>query len=104
MAVSDEDLEHAIRQLKADIAATLRLDPDQLLSEVASQVFPLADSVQRMVDHVQQHVHDERIATTWPVCPRHPNHPLDFRDGWWWCPRDTVALAPLGRLGPRFRE
>src|SRR4051812_22429771 len=28
------------------------------------------------VDLFQQTVHDLHLATTWPTCPRHPNHPL----------------------------
>jgi hypothetical protein len=57
------------------------------------------DYVQKVVDDVQQHLHDLRIDTTWPRCPRHLRHPLWFRDGWWWCECDTVAIARLGELG-----
>lgn len=32
------------------------------------------------------------------LCPRHPNHPLWFRDGAWYCERDREALAELGGL------
>lgn len=56
------------------------------------------DRAQRAVDDVQQVVHDEFIDTTWPACPRHPNHPLWFREGWWWCEMDGVAIAKLGEL------
>jgi hypothetical protein len=55
------------------------------------------DSV--VVDRFQQDVHDEHWDTTWPACPRHPNHPLWCRDGAWWCVADNVAIAPLGGLG-----
>src|SRR5438128_12352814 len=53
-----------------------------------------------VVEQFQQDVHDEHWDTTWPACPRHPNHPLGFdaaREASC-CPRDGVALAPLGGL------
>ena len=53
---------------------------------------------QRLVDEVQQDYHDLFIDTTWPACPKHPNHPLWYHDGTWWCPRDEEAIAPLGGL------
>jgi hypothetical protein len=54
-----------------------------------------ATYAEEVVDDVQQHMHDEFVDTTWPACPYHPNHPLGFSDGWWWC---GVPLAPLGGL------
>jgi len=53
-----------------------------------------------VVDRFQQTVHDEQWDTTWPACPRHPNHPLWYRaeEQAWYCPADDAALAPLGGL------
>jgi hypothetical protein len=53
-----------------------------------------------VVHHFQQAVHDLRLDTTWPACPRHPNHPLEYREhhGAWCCPRDGVPVAALGSL------
>lgn len=52
------------------------------------------------VDRFQQAVHDLHLDTTWPACPRHPNHPLWYRaeSASWCCPRDGTPLAPLGGL------
>jgi hypothetical protein len=53
-----------------------------------------------IVDGLQQTAHDLFWDTTWPACPRHPNHPLWFqaeRDAWC-CPRDGSAIARLGEL------
>ena len=38
--------------------------------------------------------------TTWPACPRHPNHPLWYDQGReaWCCQQDDAALALLGEL------
>lgn len=54
----------------------------------------------KVVDDFQQRVHDERIDTTWPACPRHSNHPLVFDDEHtvWRCPTDSTRTFPLGRL------
>ena len=56
-----------------------------------------ADLVQRIVDDVQQRLQDEFVDTTWPACPRHPNHPLEYSAGAWHCPRGGV-IARLGEL------
>lgn len=58
------------------------------------------DFEQRVVDHVQQALHDEFIDTTWPACPDHPNHPLWYSDGWWGCER-SGRIALLGGLRKR---
>jgi hypothetical protein len=56
---------------------------------------------QKVVDDFQQYVHDTHAHTTWPPCPRHPNHPLEYttETDAWCCPRDGAAIAPLGELG-----
>jgi hypothetical protein len=61
----------------------------------AQRFFDLA-----VVDNFQQDVQDSFWDTTWPACPRHPNHPLSYsgdREAWC-CPRDGSAVAPLGGL------
>jgi len=57
---------------------------------------------QKVVDDFQQYIHDMHIDTTWPACPRHPNHPLDYKHetGAWCCPRDGMVIFPLGELVP----
>ena len=55
----------------------------------------------KVVDDVQQYLHDVFLDITWPACPRHPHHPLWFRDGAWWCDADDIALFQLGELPGR---
>jgi hypothetical protein len=69
--------------LEAANAARFFDDPAELLSKV--------------VEDVQQRLQDEFVDTTWPACPRHPNHPLECGDGIWNCPRGG-AVARLGEL------
>ena len=56
------------------------------------------DFEQRVVDDVQQHLHDAFVDTSWPACPHHPNHPLWYSDGWWSCEKSGQRAAPLGGL------
>jgi hypothetical protein len=53
-----------------------------------------------VVDGLQQAAHDLFWDTTWPACPRHPQHPLwyDADRQAWCCHQDQAALAPLGGL------
>jgi hypothetical protein len=109
------DTERVPRLLIADAVATLgEWSRAEVLAAVANMKenarlwlehgTPLA-AVQRdfnreLIDHFQQDVHDEQWDTTWPACPRHPNHPLwyDERCEAWCCGKDGVALAQLGDL------
>jgi hypothetical protein len=56
------------------------------------------DFAQKLVDDVQEELHDTFVDTTWPACPRHLSHPLWYRDGSWYCERDGIAVAVLGGL------
>src|SRR5437763_12501748 len=53
-----------------------------------------------VVDGVQQTAHDLFWDTTWPACPRHPQHPLWYDEDRqaWCCQQDGVAIAALGDL------
>lgn len=87
-----EDLQHTVGPGHEDVveeaAARIRLFGDES-----------ADFEQRVVDDVQQYLHDTFVDTTWPACPEHPNHPLWYSDGWWRCDHSGKAVAPLGGLG-----
>ena len=56
----------------------------------------------KVVDDFQQYVHDTHVHTTWPACPRHPNHPMQYavEHDAWCCPLDGAPIAPLGELRP----
>ena len=43
----------------------------------------------------------------WPRCPHHFDHPLTYRDGWWYCERDAAFIAQVGRVSqavPRVKR
>lgn len=89
-ASAAENARHQMEPVEA--SAHWPASPGRSLAE--AQVF-FDDTV---VDQFQQDVHDEHWDTTWPTCPRHPNHPLWCHGEAWWCEADNVALAPLGGL------
>jgi hypothetical protein len=115
MSQSTLDTERIVHLLIADAVATLgeraRIEVRSVATNMEANArvwLELGDSlatVQRdfnreVVDHFQQDVHDDHWDTTWPACPRHPNHPLWYDDGReaWYCSRDGEALARLGDL------
>jgi hypothetical protein len=95
-------VERVCRLLLKDIEATLGPGHDAMVREEAARVrkFVVDPSlyVEKVVEDVQQIVHDCHLHTTWPTCPRHPNHPLWFHGDWWCCDRDRVVVAALGDL------
>ena len=58
----------------------------------------IEDDGEKVVEDVQQYLHDNFVDTTWPTCPRHGRHPLWYGDGAWWCDQDGVAVTRLGEL------
>lgn len=88
--------------LTADVSATLGPGYDAMIRECAAVQREFhdqpSDYIDKVVEDVQQHFHDVFIDTTWPRCPRHPNHPLWLHDEFWTCEMDRTRIAPLGGL------
>lgn len=86
--------------VELDVTRTLGEKYRHFVRDAAGNVKKLAisDPSQKVVEVVQQHIHDSFIDTVWPACPRHPNHPLWYEAGVWCCERDQVHIAPLGGL------
>lgn len=56
-----------------------------------------------LVEAVQERIHEDRINTVWPRCPRHGSHPLWLGEAgvpelWWVCRHDGDRIARLGSL------
>jgi hypothetical protein len=104
--IPDAQFQRIIRLLRADVSATSVRDCDDLIQQEATQARVLVHTAtfyeDKVVERVQQRLHDEFIDTTWPACPEHANHPLWLVDGWWRCDVSGTAVAELGRL-PRRR-
>jgi len=89
-----------VRLLADDVRATLGETHVPVVWSFAAGARELDtdDPSWQFVDNVQQYFQDTFVDTTWPACPRHPNHPLDHADGFWLCPRDKTTVARLGEL------
>lgn len=90
-----------LNALRRDLAATGLAERVAWVNVAAANAAKFVEDpvelVQKVVEDVQQRLQDEFVDTTWPACPRHPNHPLDYNEGVWSCPRGGV-VAQLGEL------
>lgn len=99
------DFARFVELLEKDVAHTLGEVHRPIVRSWAGAVVLLdaADPGAKLVEDVQQSVHDTFIDAAWPVCPRHHTHPLWYADGYWWCTQARVAVAPLGDLSGNSR-
>jgi len=101
--VTDAVEARVISLLQRDLQQTVGVGHEFLVDEPAARIRLFsdepADFEQRVVDDVQQCLHDTFVDTTWPACPEHLNHPLWYSDGWWRCNKSGKSVAPLGGLG-----
>jgi hypothetical protein len=98
-SAGDSALDQTVRAIAADVKATLgaaRLPTVWSFAADAQSLDP-DHAAWQFIENVQQYFQDTFVDTTWPACPRHPNHPMNHTDGFWCCPRDG-ALARLGEL------
>jgi hypothetical protein len=102
MTVTDADEARVVRLVTQDVAATLGSGHERLIQVVAAHVRTFRDEpddyVDKVVEDVQQKLHDLFIDTTWPACPFHPTHPLWLHDEQWVCERTHRPVAGLGDL------
>jgi hypothetical protein len=93
-------LDQVVDLLQRDLVRTIGEAHRVLVVKTVERVgqLDIADPGAKIVDDVQQALHDTFVDTSWPACPRHARHPLWFREGAWWCEHDAVAIARLGEL------
>jgi hypothetical protein len=100
--ISEADEARVVRLVLQDLARTVGPGYEATVEEAAAR-FRLfsddpADFEQRVVDDVQQYLHDTFVDTTWPACPDHLNHPLWYSEQWWRCEQAGKRVALLGEL------
>jgi|SRR6266850_1300121 len=104
--LADADEERMVRLVSQDLLTTVGPGFEDMAIEAAARIRlfakTLPDYEQRVIDDVQQRLHDEFVNTTWPTCPLHQNHPLWYSKGWWRCPKEG-AIARLGELATNPR-
>jgi hypothetical protein len=100
--ISQEDADRVARLLEHDLVETIGRGHEPAVAEAVARIRLFsedpADFEQRVVEEVQQLLHDCFVDTSWPACSEHPNHPLWYSDGWWGCERSGRRVAPLGGL------
>jgi|694.fasta_scaffold59078_4 hypothetical protein len=93
-----KDVGKALRGLKRDVERTSGFawadvaprPPSAGAAAPAETLTAQVTATQRAV-HVTGEPH-------WPRCPHHFDHPLTYRDGWWFCERDAAFIAAVGRV------
>lgn len=102
------DVEKTRRALRRDIERTSGF----VWTDVAPEAPPAgtgddpSETLAAQVTAAQRHVHAGG-QPQWPRCPHHFDHPLTYRDGWWFCERDAAFIAAVGRLStviPRVKR
>lgn len=86
--------------LLRDVVATLGETHRATVVDRANEVraLDLDDASTKLVDDIQQYIHDSHVHTTWPQCPAHDNHPLWYSAGEWRCSQPDGPRISLGSL------
>jgi hypothetical protein len=93
--------------LVSDISATLawpRTEAAGFVIDTARGILDFLEDekwtfAERVIENVQQRIHDEFIDTSWPECPAHGRHPLWLTGEPPWLWMCTGVRVPLGGLG-----
>jgi hypothetical protein len=105
--ISDAEIARMLELLGRDLARTKAAEhrgaAPKTIQEVRERYQPRPDEnmgemTQRLVEGIQQALLDSDEEILWPPCPRHPAHPLSFRDHAWHCERNNEAFSLLGGL------
>ena len=104
-AISPADVDRVVRLLQHDLVETVGSGHEVVVTEAAARLRLFsedpADFEQRVVEDVQQRLHDTFVDTSWPACPEHLNHPLSYAEGSWRCEKSGKRVAALGGLSRR---
>ena len=100
--IDGEDEARVVDLLRRDVTSTLGTGHEAVVAEAATRIRRFShdrdDFEARVVDDVQQYLHDTFVDTCWPRCPDHPHHPLWYSDKAWTCVQSGKRVAPLGGL------
>jgi hypothetical protein len=100
--VPDADHARIVNLLCRDLEHTVGAGHERVVEEAAARIRLFSDDAadfeQRVVDEVQQELHDSFVDTSWPRCPAHPHHPLWYSAPCWVCDKTGSVFAQLGTL------
>lgn len=101
-SVSPADEVRVVDLLVRDLVCTIGPGHEPIVIEAAARILLFSDGPDdfenRVVDDVQQAMHDSFVDTSWPRCPDHSRHPLWYLDKRWTCQQSGRRVAPLGGL------
>jgi len=99
------DMETALRFVLADVSASLNSINAEEVALQAKRRAEILDRLdltdfrgERLVEDVQQLIHDLHIDTVWPRCPLHEHHPMWLEHGKWTYPVANTPVVALGSL------
>ena len=101
--------EEIVRVVAADLVATLdwsSQEAEEFVRRFDGGWSAVVPQVLLVAQDVQQHMHDDRIDTSWPRCPDHPRHPLRLSEtlpAVWSCPLTGRPVCALGELASVIR-
>lgn len=102
MHLKDRDVRRIVSLLCADLRNTIGATYEAVVEETAAHIRSFTDDrddfEQRVVDDVQQYLHDTFVDTSWPRCPAHLNHPLWYSESSWRCEQTGRDFGQLGTL------
>jgi hypothetical protein len=103
--ITDADFTRVTELLHRDVVRTLGAPHGVYVLRRAAELreFDLVAADDKLVEDVQQEVHDTFVDTAWPACPHHAKHPLWYRDGAWYCEQLGARVAALGELAEALR-
>lgn len=92
-------LEPQVREIAQGLRAVFDEHADQ--EDAGAEPDPSRDLdmfFDRVVEDTQQYLQNHSIHSSWPPCPRHPQHRLWLVDDHWTCKQDGTTYARLGEL------
>jgi hypothetical protein len=107
--ITPDDEDRAVVLVRQDVEATIGRGQESAIRHEASMrrdFFNAPDVrdvspdeyLEKVVEEIQQYLHDCFVDTTWPTCPFHARHPLWLRNGSWTCEQLNASVARLGEL------
>jgi hypothetical protein len=94
------DIQEVVPALEQDVLNTLGGYSRAIVAERVRELRALKIEFtdEKLVEDLQQRIHDERFDPVWPACPEHRSHPMEYRGGMWCCPRSGQPVVQLGTL------
>jgi hypothetical protein len=106
MTITDAQVSDVMERLSCDLRNTGMASYLYLVGRESANARRLVNDPgrfeEKVVEDVQQDILDGVVV--WPPCPHHPNHPLWYHDGAWFCEQKNIRIATIGALQGQRHE